>query len=300
MLLCYLTIGMINSLALLVLSFMIIQNYALVKKIKKGMLLSNLAATTVIIVELWITYFELGNIPFNGWYVFCNVLGFSLSPMVAVLLGNAFHVKEQRCPTYLLIPLIANLILSILSPRFGFIFQTTPDNLYLRGPYFFVYILTYLCCTIYLLYEIYLSIKKYPDSSKYTLVLLFVFILVGTTIQIGVPNIHVSWLCITFSLILCYAYLCELNLKKDALTHLFNRYSYEHCLRVWEKTKMLASCCSMWTSLRTSMIDTVIPTEITALKLLQIVSMKCSPPSGFAIGLAETNFVCLAHLKTTS
>jgi len=237
MLICYLTIGMVNSLALLVLSFMIMQNYALPSRIKKILSLANFVAFVIIIVEMGTTYFELKNIAFNGWYIFCNVLGFSLSPMVAVLLGNAFHTKGKRYQRLLFIPLVTNILLSLLSSRFGFIFQTTPDNLYLRGPFFFVYILTYLCCTLYFLHEIFLSIKKHPDASRYTLILLFVFILVGTSIQIAIPNIHVSWLCITFTLILCYAYLCELNLKIDALTHLFNRFAYEHYLHAWGKSK---------------------------------------------------------------
>lgn len=237
MLLCYLTIGIINTLALLVLSFMVMQNYALSSGIRKGILLSNLVATVIILVEMGTTYFELCNIPFNGWYVLCDVIGFSLSPMISLFLGNAFYIKRNRYQKVILIPLALNALLTFLSPSFGFIFQISSDHLYVRGSLFFVYILTYVCCTIYFLHEIYLSIKKYPDSSRYTLISLFVFILVGTSIQIVLPRIHVSWLCITFSLILCYAYLCELNMKKDALTHLFNRFAYEHCLRTWDKTK---------------------------------------------------------------
>lgn len=236
MLICYVTIGIVNSLALLVLSFMLFQNYALTNKIRRGMLFANFFTIVIILSEMGTTYFELGNAPFDGWYVFWNVLGFSISPVIGIFLGYAFHEKKNGFHTLLMIPFALNGILTLLSPALGLIFHVS-DNQYSRGPFFFVYIITYVVYTLFFLMQVYYSIQKYPDASKYTLVLLILFVLGGTTIQISVPSIHVSWLCITFTLILCYAYLCELSLKKDALTNLLNRFAYEHCLQSWNKMK---------------------------------------------------------------
>ena len=58
--------------------------------------------------------------------------------------------------------------------------------------------------------------------------MLFLFILGGTSIQVLFPSIHTTWSCVSLSLILYYAFFCELKEKHDILTGLFNRRAYEY------------------------------------------------------------------------
>ena len=57
--------------------------------------------------------------------------------------------------------------------------------------------------------------------------MLLVFTITGTTVQLIWPYVHISWLCVTLSLILFYAYFCTLTETQDTLTGLLNRNVYD-------------------------------------------------------------------------
>ncbi len=57
--------------------------------------------------------------------------------------------------------------------------------------------------------------------------ILFSFVVFGTSIQVLAPQLHVSWLCISFTTCLYFTYYCELYHQIDGLTDLLNRHAYE-------------------------------------------------------------------------
>lgn len=193
-------------------------------------MLSNFVTVLVIVSELGTAYFELSGIPFNVFYVLLNVIGFSISPTIAILLSLTFGSNRKTPLDILLLPVAANFIIAALSPKYGYIFQILSASSYTRGPLFAVYVIAYISSMLYFLIKTSALIKRNQGDGKYTLTVLFTFLLLGTTIQIFFPQIHVSWLCVTITLILLYAYFCEMSEKEDTLTNLFNRRAYEYNL----------------------------------------------------------------------
>ncbi len=226
----YFVIGIVCIITIFILISMIIQNYVIKQSIKRYFLFSNFITILVIVSELGTTYFELSGISFNVLYVFLNVIGFSISPTIAVLFSLTFSSNRKTRLNILLLPVAVNFIIAVLSPKYGYIFQISSASSYTRGPLFAVFIIAYISSMLYFLIKASALIKRNQGAGKYTLTVLFIFLLLGTTVQIFLPQIHVSWLCITITLVLLYAYFCELSEKEDTLTNLFNRRAYEYNL----------------------------------------------------------------------
>lgn len=53
-----------------------------------------------------------------------------------------------------------------------------------------------------------------------------VFVLAETIIQVALPELHVTWLCVTLLSVLYYIYCSEMWNQLDALTGLLNQNSY--------------------------------------------------------------------------
>ena len=120
------------------------------------------------------------------------------------------------------------MLLTVLSPKFGLIFSISQQNEYFRGPCFFVYVAAYIWSMTILFKETLYLARRYQNKDCFALLLLFLFILGGTSIQVLFPSIHTTWSCVSLSLILYYAFFCELKEKHDILTGLFNRRAYEY------------------------------------------------------------------------
>lgn len=120
------------------------------------------------------------------------------------------------------------MLLTVLSPKFGLIFSIFQQNEYFRGPCFFVYVAAYIWSMTILFKETLYLARRYQNKDCFALLLQFLFILGGTSIQVLFPSIHTTWSCVSLSLILYYAFFCELKEKHDILTGLFNRRAYEY------------------------------------------------------------------------
>ena len=65
--------------------------------------------------------------------MFFNVLGFSLSPFITISLAFVFNHKNYRNIFYLFLPAVTNMLLTVLSPKFGqdivILFQLTKKRI---------------------------------------------------------------------------------------------------------------------------------------------------------------------------
>lgn len=226
----YLAVGATILIALMVLIIIVGQNYSLSRQVKQRLSYASLLTMIVVAAEIMVSYFELkGQFDHHG-SVIGDVIGFAVSPFVLSLLGGVFI--EEKKPWYqklLFIPMATNFVMSVLSPWFGFVFNIS-DNKYTRGPFFFIYIIACVCGAIYLYINVYLINRRYNDRSRYILALLSALLLAGLVVEMIYPTAHISWLCIAFSIIIVYAYFCELDEKLDAVTGIFNRRFYDYKL----------------------------------------------------------------------
>lgn len=226
----YIAVNGVCALSLVVLTYVSWHNVFFVRQMKKQFILAACITITVIMAESICVIFESRAAVSSVLIFTANIVGFSLSPFIAIILSKTFSVKTGRISMLLTIPVWMNVVLVISSPWTGLIFNLS-GNHYLRGPWFGVYIAAYLCAYAILIAASLKAMRLYQCHIKSTFVMLLIFTFVGTLIQVIHPDIHTSWLCITLSLILYYAYFCELSETQDILTGLLNRSVYEQYIK---------------------------------------------------------------------
>lgn len=224
----YVALSITNILAMLLLAFVVGRNNLLDRKMKRFFSTAIFCTILVILAEIGTSVFGQPVASFSLPNMFFNVLGFSLSPFITISLAFVFNHKNYRNIFYLFLPAVTNMLLAMLSPKFGLIFSISQQNEYFRGPCFFVYVAAYIWSMTILFKETLYIAKRYQNKDCFALLLLFLFILGGTSIQVLFPPIHTTWSCVSLSLILYYAFFCELKEKHDILTGLFNRRAYEY------------------------------------------------------------------------
>ncbi len=226
----YIAVDMICILALVILIYAAWRNVFFRYEIKKQIIFA--AGITIIIIaaEIGTVVFENSIIESHFFMCAANVVGFSLAPFVAIILAKAFSMEKGKITALLTIPAWINLAFVISSPWTGLIF-TVSDYHYSRGPWFGVYIVAYLCSYAVLVLESLKAMKRYQCHIKSTFIILLAFTLTGTLVQIILPDVYTSWMCITLSLILYYAYFCELLETQDSLTGLLNRNVYDQYVK---------------------------------------------------------------------
>lgn len=229
----YVVRGTVNLLAILILGYMIKRNDVFSSKARRAWLLAVAAVGIAVIAEVITLSFVAPNrIHRIINMIFC-VIGFGISPFIPLLMADVFEDQTDKPWLRLgfLLPATVSLVLSVLSPAFGFIFYHSPGNEYFRGTLFLAYVIAYFFGISIFLFRTLLTIKRYQCKNKGVLLGIVLFILFGTSIQVFWKQFLTSWLTVTLVSILGYAYYVELLEKQDVMTHLLNRRSYEQRLK---------------------------------------------------------------------
>lgn len=230
-----LLLGAVCFFAMLTLDYMIKNSDILEKRMKKYFRLTILFIMLVVCAEAGTTVAETLPANYRIFHVLCNVVGFSLSPVVPLLLACAFCNRYTSFWNWSALPAFINIVFTVISPLSGSIFTVSAQNDYARGDWYFVYVFSYLAEALFLFYESYISLRRYQNKNRNTLLALIAFLAVGTSLQLVFPQVHTTWLCVTLALPIYYSYFCELSEKHDVLTELFNRRAYECELQELEK-----------------------------------------------------------------
>lgn len=125
----------------------------------------------------------------------------------------------------ILCELIYLLILALSIPS-GLVFSVSQENIYSRGPYFFIHIFAYFISILYLSLSTIFVSKQFQNRSKALVYSLMIFLGAETIIQILGPDLHVSWLCVTLLSALYLIYCSEMWNQLDGLTGLLNQNSF--------------------------------------------------------------------------
>jgi diguanylate cyclase (GGDEF)-like protein len=137
-----------------------------------------------------------------------------------------YEMKKTELPV--LIPLAANTVLTILSPFYKTIFFIDSQNVYHRGPLFFVSAaITY----FYLVYGLVLLIRnrsKFMRQEFIPLVVFTVLPILGGLVQSVFYGTLFMWSSTAFSLVVIYLYLQQRIVQLDDLTGVWSRNSFEN------------------------------------------------------------------------
>jgi len=149
-------------------------------------------------------------------------------PIAIVLIFDRTILKSHK---FLLVPTLINMVATILSPTFRFIFYIDANNQYTRGGYFFIFVAVYI---INLLMLIIITLKicnenNYPIVNK--IIFLSFFTVIGTSIQIVYPAAYSSWHCVTIALLLYFLLMSEFDSSFDTLTGFYNRAAFDNAIK---------------------------------------------------------------------
>ena len=109
---------------------------------------------------------------------------------------------------------------------YGLVFSVSRENLYARGAYFYIYVAMYYAAMLYLMVATVRTAAAFQNRSRMLIYPLTLFLGAETVIQLALPELHVTWLCVTLLSVLYYIYCSEMWNQLDALTGLLNQNSY--------------------------------------------------------------------------
>lgn len=171
-----------------------------------------------------------------------NTLGFTLTPLVPIVATLYAYKKINKFKKIsisklgcLAIPLIINGILSLGSYHFNWIFSITDENLYVRGPLFFVSPMT---SFFYYIIHLLFLYNRHKEVSKEKLIILGSLTLFPAMLSIFQLYYFVYltiWNSVGLAVVINYIFIMHEQAKRDPLTGLGNRMAYEEYITLWNK-----------------------------------------------------------------
>lgn len=221
----------LTAIDLFVLSFMCILtklSESLNKKQKQGFFFAFALIAAISVLEV-VTLAVDGTPAGYRWLnILSNYLGFGLSPGVCLCLVYVMD-RKKRMNRWFRAAVCCEacyLLFLALSIPAGLVFSVSADNVYSRGQYFYIYIIMYFAAIVYLSVSTIVTAREFQNRSRALIYPLMIFLLIETIIQVTLPDLHVTWLCVTLLSVLYFIYCSEMWNQLDALTGLLNQNSY--------------------------------------------------------------------------
>jgi len=233
----YIAIYIIDIIALLFL-FALLYNDNFMSQYRKKAFSYAIGLTILVILsEVGTTLVSEGAAKLQYLNILLNIFGFTISPMIPIVLITIFDTSIISRYKVFLLPGLINFVAVILSPKFGLIFQVDANNHYQRGSVFLLFVIVYVINILLLaISNLYVG-KKYFYPIKGKIAILSFFIIGGSCIQLVNTTIHASWHCVTMGLILFYILISEFEASFDLLTELYNRAAFEKAVRKLKSKK---------------------------------------------------------------
>ena len=221
----------LTTIDLFVLTFMCILtklSESLNKKQKQGFFFAFVLIAVISVLEV-VTLAVDGTPAGYRWLnILSNYLGFGLSPGVCLCLVYVMD-RKKRMNRWFRAAVCCEacyLLFLALSIPAGLVFSVSADNVYSRGQYFYIYIIMYFAAIVYLSVSTFVTAREFQNRSRALIYPLMFFLLIETIIQVTLPELHVTWLCVTLLSVLYFIYCSEMWNQLDALTGLLNQNSY--------------------------------------------------------------------------
>ena len=199
----------LTTIDLFVLGFMCLLtrlSESLNKKQKRGFLLAFALIACISVLEV-ITIVVDGAPPGYRWLnILSNYLGFGLTPAVPLCLVYVLDKKSiiRRIFKAAVCCEGAYLLFLAATLPYGLVFSVSRENLYARGAYFYIYVAMYYAAMLYLMVATVRTAAAFQNRSRTLIYPLTLFLGAETVIQLALPELHVTWLCVTLLSVLYY------------------------------------------------------------------------------------------------
>lgn len=224
----------LTTIDLFVLTFMCILtklSETLNGKQKRGFFLAFVLIGVISILEVITILVDGAPVHLRWLNILSNYLGFGLSPAVSLCLVYVLDKKQgvrRGFKTAVACEAAYLISLALMLPG-GMVFSVSEENLYSRGDFFAFYVTAYFAALVYLAACTAITARVFQNRSRVLIYPLIVFLAAETIIQIELPQLHVTWLCVTLLSVLYFIYCSEMWNQLDALTGLLNQNSYLNC-----------------------------------------------------------------------
>lgn len=221
----------LTTIDLFVLTFMCILtklSETLNSKQKRGFFLAFVLIGVISILEVITILVDGAPVHLRWLNILSNYLGFGLSPAVSLCLVYVLDKKQgvrRGFKTAVACEAAYLISLALMLPG-GMVFSVSEENLYSRGDFFAFYVTAYFAALVYLAACTAITARVFQNRSRVLIYPLIVFLAAETIIQIALPQLHVTWLCVTLLSVLYFIYCSEMWNQIDALTGLLNQNSY--------------------------------------------------------------------------
>jgi diguanylate cyclase (GGDEF)-like protein len=221
----------LDIVALLFLYGLMFSNNLLSKPRKMAFTVGIILTVFIIIAEVGTVLTQNGSSDLRVLNILFNVIGFSFTPVIAIVLLAIFDSNVLQKSLLFLIPTFSNIILVLLSPWYGLIFNVDINNTYTRGSLFFFFVFVYIFNIIFLVISTLGICQKSLYPIKWKIIALSLFTIGGSFIQLLFPSVYASWHLVTLSMFLFYILLTEFDGSFDRLTNLYNRLAFEKAIK---------------------------------------------------------------------
>lgn len=164
-----------------------------------------------------------------------NIFGFILAPIIIFLAYictlewvNRYQQEKIKANKLLIIPLLINGIATLMSYNGNGVFRITSENIYERGPLFFILPCVCYIYFVYNLFFIYKQRKKFTYSELGMFSLFFITPAIFTIIQLKYSFYLTIWNSSAIIVVLVYIFILNDQAYRDILSGLQNRLAYEH------------------------------------------------------------------------
>jgi len=230
-----------NIFMVLVLSSIAVHAYLMLEEKKQALRsfwVLLLLTIVILVLEIFSVVLNSSNyISFINAHKLVDTLGFVLTPLVPICVAlYVYKITHQykkiniSMVLWLSVPFVIHSILSLGSCQFNWIFSISNENIYVRGPLFFVSPLTsyfYYTVNLLLLYD---SRKKLTREELVSFSLLTTFPAVLSSIQLYYLIYLTIWNSVAIAVIFNYIFIVYRQIKLDPLTGLGNRIAYDEYL----------------------------------------------------------------------
>jgi len=189
-----------------------------------------------LILEIFSVLLNNSNLKqFIELHMLVNLIGFIVTPGI-IFLGyvfskewvNRYQKEKIKLNNILLFPFFINVIATLLSYNGNGVFHITSENIYERGPLFFILPCVCYIYFVYNLYFIYKHRKKLTYSELVMFSLMYIVPAIFTSVQLEYSTFLTSWNSAAIIVVISYIFILNDQAYRDIMTGLENRLSYEH------------------------------------------------------------------------
>lgn len=217
---------------MVILSIMANTNDLLPQHKRRLFLLLFLSVILAVIAEWSGTVTILFHGRFRQIHIWTKVLELSLTPVTPFLCAEILNYSADlsKKARWIWYALILHAGLEILSAFSGFIFYVDSGGVFRHGPFYWIYLATYLGGAVCVLWTGYQVSRRYQNRNRVILVLLLFFLLFGIAANQIDKSIKSAWLTVAIDVALIYVFYNDMIQRIDEMTMLLNRTSYNNRL----------------------------------------------------------------------